>query len=125
MKTSSKIVKSVHVLELEIQKQLVAFVLKHVIVGLIRKGKLPRFSKLCKFIKKMSVQVGWAVVMLPVCQMVDNKELSVPVGFALLILTRRINELSMKLVTPNATRIMTTICLRRLASPCLVIRHRG
>lgn len=67
VKTGSKIVKSAQVLEFEIQKHLVAFVLKHVVMGLIRKGKLPRLSKLFKFVKKLSVKVGWAIAMLPVC----------------------------------------------------------
>jgi hypothetical protein len=114
VKTSSKIVKSAKVLELEIQKHLVTFVLKHVVVGLIKKGKLPRLSKLFTSIKKLSFKVGWAVAMLPVCKMVDNKELSVPVALALIILTRKMYELFLKLtltfrrMLPEACRVQFT-----------------
>ena len=90
--------KSAQLLELEIQKHLVAFVLKHVVMGLIQKGKLPRLSKLFKFVKKLSVKVGWAIAIIPVCKMVDNKNLSVTVAFSLLILTRKLKELTLKLV---------------------------
>jgi hypothetical protein len=111
------------VLELEIQKHLITFVLKHVVVGLIKKGKLPGLSKLFNSIKKLSVKVGWAVVMLPVIKMVDNKELTVPVGLALLILTRRSSELLLKL-TPAIKRMLPKSCILQLTPKYLLIGQR-
>lgn len=123
VKTSSKIVKSANVLELEIQKHLITFVLKHVVVGLIKKGKLPQPSKVFNSIKKLSVKVGWAVAMLPVIKMVDNKELSVPVGLALLILTRKSYELLLKM-TPRLKRMLPQSCIPQLTPKYLLICQR-
>lgn len=84
-------------LELVLSKYFITFVLKHVVVGLIKKGKLPRLSKLYKFLTKVSVKVGWAVAILPICKIVGNKDLSVPITLALFFLSRKCYKMTSKL----------------------------
>ncbi len=67
--------------------------LKQVVVGLIKKGKLPKQKELRSFVTKMGKSLGWAVLMLPVVRLVNNKEMFVPVAFSILVLATRLGQL--------------------------------
>lgn len=70
-----------------------SFVLKQVIVGLIKKGKLPKQKELRSFVTKVGKSLGWAVAMLPVLRLVNNKEMFVPVAFSVFVLATRLGQL--------------------------------
>jgi len=110
VKTGSKIVKSTRVLELVLSKYFITFLIKHVIVGLIKKGKLPRLSKLSKFVTKVSVKVGWAVAILPVCKIVGNKDLSVPITLALFFLSQKCYRMTSQLTLKLTVALRKKIC---------------
>ena len=93
VKTGSKLVKSGKSIELVIMKQIVSFVLKQVVVGLIIKRRLPKTKTIKSFFVKLGKSLGWAVLTLPVIRLVNNKEMFVPVAFSFLVLTTRMKDL--------------------------------
>ncbi len=108
VKTGSKLVKSSNILELVIIKQLVSFMLKQVVVGLIMKGRLPKTKAFRSSVIKLCKSLGWAVMMLPVLRLVNNKEMFVPVAFAVLVLATRMKDLT-KFVVNKAQPVISKL----------------
>lgn len=84
VKMGKKLHKSFNVVEFLLYKQLISFLIKHVCMQLLKKGRLPKASKCSKFFKNVLSKMAWAVLMLPVLEFIDRKELSCLVAFLLL-----------------------------------------